>query len=441
MQTRLPSPLRRRLPGVLACAVLLASGCGSVGQPAVPEDAALPRDGAASGADRATRGDGATGADGAAGDDVAPGADGATGVDGPTPGDATPADGANAGDRLGPSDAGGTDGGLADGGPADGGGPGGVSVQGGLLHRDGLPWRPRGLSMIGALTRGAAVAARAHFGPAELAAAIAFGADTLRFQVSQPYLDPQDPLHDPAYLGELGTIVSATLDAGLVVVLSMQDQSLAGGDATPTPTAATTRAWAVLGPVYKNEPRVILELYNEPDTQADAAGWADWTQGDDARGIVGHQALVTQLRTLGATNVLFADGAQKGEILPPTAVLTDPLDQVVYAVHPYYLGPAGHEQTQWDARFGNLSATAPVVVSEWNNYSGGACNLNAPTLVPMLFAYLEAHHIGIYGWAFDLPGTLVQDFTWTPTNYTGYACGSGHHGGAGELLTQLFHAL
>jgi len=75
----------------------------------------------------------------------------------------------------------------------------GLSVSGNLLLRDGVPFLPRGFNMIGLLTpawcdRPVGIAARDRFGPEELAAAAAWSANTLRFQVSERGLaDPDVP--------------------------------------------------------------------------------------------------------------------------------------------------------------------------------------------------------------------------------------------------------
>ncbi len=121
-------------------------------------------------------------------------------------------------------------------------GGGAVTISGNRLLRDGVPWTPKGFSMIGALTCGAARTAAAQWGTAEIAVAKSWGGDSFRFQISQPFLDPADPKHDPAYLTRVKSMVAQARSNGFVVILSMQDQSLACGDATPMPTTSTQRA-------------------------------------------------------------------------------------------------------------------------------------------------------------------------------------------------------
>ncbi len=311
----------------------------------------------------------------------------------------------------------------------------GIGVSGNRLTRNGQPWTPKGLSMIGALTKGSAVTAYQHWGTAELAAAASWGADALRFQVSQPSLDPQDAQYSAAYLTRVESMVSLAEAHGFALILSMQDQSLAGGNADPLPTASTVRAWQKLAPVFAADRNVIYELYNEPDNAADAAGWAAWKNGTATT--VGHQHLVDVIRAAGAKNVLLADGARKAEILTGVPLLNDPLGRMGYASHPYYVDSINGHPTAWDDRFGNLSATVPVVVTEWNDTSTGTCEADAPTRAPQLVTYLGQHHIGIFGWAFDLPGTLVKDWSWTPTTLTGFTCGT-TGGGVGALLKSTY---
>lgn len=312
----------------------------------------------------------------------------------------------------------------------------GISVSGNHLTRDGQSWAPRGLSMIGALTCGAARTAYSHWGQAEIDAAKGWGADSFRFQVSQPTLDPQDSHYDASYVQRLKEMVALSEQNGFAVILSMQDQSLACGDATPTPTAATTRAWAKLGPVFKDDAMVVYELYNEPQTGPDSAGWAKWLNGGS--GAVGHQALVTQLRNLGAQNVILADGANHSEILTGVPLLNDPLHKLGYAFHPYYLTTLSQVPGSWDSRFGSLAATQPIVATEWNESTTGSCHPDDAELTRQFLPYLEAHGIGIYGWGFDFPpAQLVEDWSWAPTSLTPWVCGQGNNG-AGQALKDHF---
>jgi len=258
----------------------------------------------------------------------------------------------------------------------------------------------------------------------------------MRFQASQPFLDPQSPQYQASYLDRIKSMVSAAQSSGFVVVLSMQDQSLACGDATALPTSETTRAWKRLAAPFLTNPGVIFELYNEPANRATTAGWTQWKSGGG--GFVGHQQLVNTLRNMGAKNVLFADGAQKSETLAGVQMLSDPLKKLAYAVHPYYLADINNDPTAWVKRWGFMTANAPVIASEWNAQSMRAgCRTDDPVLASKLVPWLKSHNIGLVGWSFDLPNTLIKDWTWTPTTFTGYKCGV-PGGGAGELIRSSF---
>ena len=43
----------------------------------------------------------------------------------------------------------------------------------------------------------------------------------------------------------------------------------------------------------------------------------------------------------------------------------------------------------------------------------------------------------IYGWALDLPNTLILDWSYTPTNFDAWVCGQGKNGG-GQALKDYF---
>jgi chitodextrinase len=325
----------------------------------------------------------------------------------------------------------------------------GVTVAGNRLLRDGEPFVPRGFNSIGLLAppwcqAGAAVTAAAHFGVAELAAARAWGANTLRFQVSQRGLaDPAVAQADrDSYLARVESGVALARADGFVVIVSLQDQSLGCGTGHPLPSAQSEAAWDILAPAFGDDPDVMFELFNEPQNGTDAAGWAQWLNGGSTplgnQGVVavGHQQLLQDVRAAGATNVVIADGASHAAQLQGMPTLVDSLvtPNVVDAVHPYYYTDGA---AKWDQRFGYLTTTTPVIATEWN-YQSGDCGKKAETLAPTLLQYLLDHDIGVLGHALDVAPTgapyslMTPDWTWTPTQ-----CGTAY-GGAGQVLRTYF---
>src|SRR5690348_9232051 len=102
--------------------------------------------------------------------------------------------------------------------------PAGLSVQGTQLRLDGNPFVPRGFNMVGVLTpdwcvRKQTADARTNLGQAEMDAAKAWRATTLRFQVSQRGLaDPTVAQADrDAYLQEVVAGVTLARANGFVV--------------------------------------------------------------------------------------------------------------------------------------------------------------------------------------------------------------------------------
>ena len=126
-----------------------------------------------------------------------------------------------------------------------------VTVEGNRFYRDGAPWVAEGVTLVGLVSPAGRVAnkptyaaARAAFGSGMLGEVRRFGADTVRFQVSQTGLDPKSKDHDPGYRDEVLDAVAMTRDAGLNVILSMQWQGVSGRRGEGLPTGATRRACA-----------------------------------------------------------------------------------------------------------------------------------------------------------------------------------------------------
>lgn len=326
-----------------------------------------------------------------------------------------------------------------------------VSVHRNQLLLDGQPWLPRGVQIVGLvapdnLLKGQYKLAHEHFGQAELQAAIAKHADMVRIQVSQFGLDPKSPDFSSAYVSEVWRGVELARGLGLEVIVSVQAEPPGGNpNRCDLPTAGTRRVWDVLAPMFASDHGVVFELYNEPKVTPSPAGWKLWAQGGPAETTdggsctaVGMQRLIDTIRGPHdrAGNVVIVPGAGKEETIAGMPKLTDPSDrsdsQLAYGIH--YPSLSGGPRL-WNAEFGDASARAPVIVSEWYaSEKSKHCSANQPQRVPTLLDYLKRHNIGINGFSFDLPDTIVADWNYDPTTYQNFACHTPGGGGAGQLL-------
>ena len=332
----------------------------------------------------------------------------------------------------------------------------GVNVSGTKFYKDGAVFVPRGFNMVGGLAppgcSGAAAIAATHYGDAELTVAqTIWKSNAIRLQVSQNGMDPTSPVFTPAehsqYMTDTLAKVTQARNKGLIVIVSMQDQSYGCGKATPIPGQATIRAWQNLAPKLASNQYVMLEAFNEPDNAATPVGWNNWQNGGVAMTptatdkwasytSVGHQAVINTIRATGATNVIIVDGAGKGESLNSVPILKDPLAayNIAYAAHPYYYQTS---TADWNARWGDLSASQAVIATEWN-YQGPDCAGPKETMAPAILAYLKSKNIGVFGHALDVvsagggPQDLMADWSWTPTK-----CGTANGGGGQDFKNYL----
>jgi len=378
-----------------------------------------------------------------------------------------------------------------------------IAVQNGSLMENGQPFILRGLQIRGfvaalqvdsdnATVAGSGSAwakdatAQGAYGDAELNAASSWGANVIRIQVSQPSLDPQNtendllgaghPLYSASY-NYLQTVIDAVNKArchGMVVILSMQDESLSGeNNHSDLPTAATERAWQGLINAFGTSSDVMFEIYNEP-TLTDAGynwstcsvgtpttmNWRSWAHAGETtydnnygnpNGWVGMQNMLNYMRTNGATsNVLIMDGIKlAAELDGIPGLVNPPVDSnnnAAYAVHPYL---NGCPHTQFDSEFRTVSPLAyPVIGTEWSagaydNPNGGIGLEGQPyDEAVQALNYFAQYNLHFVAGAFDIPGIMVQDITsWTPTNYDNYTTEESNPDtldNAGKLVQKLF---
>jgi hypothetical protein len=312
----------------------------------------------------------------------------------------------------------------------------GFAVSGNKLELGGTAFLGRGFTLVGALAPSwchapVAQAAAARLNANEMKAARTWNANLVRYQVSQPGLSNANLTASQiaAYVSQIKSAVALAESHGFGVILSMQDQPLGCGKADPLPSKATVTAWHHLAPVFASDPKVMFELFNEPHNGTTAADWHQWEWGGCTPikfCAVGHQPLISDIRSWGAPNVVVADGAEHARSFAAVPLLHDSTRGrgIVYAVHPYGVHSTSYEEPL----FGYLTPKVPVLVTEWNYQS---CKDNpAPEL-----SWLHSIGVGLTGWAFDVPGSLITGWSYQPTS-----CSTGTKFVGGAAVKSAFGA-
>ena len=319
-----------------------------------------------------------------------------------------------------------------------------ITIRGATFYKNGSPWLAKGIQIEGfneppnlRSKSKIATQAQSYWGPAEIAAIKQkFGADTVRFQVSQPGLDPQSKIYDESYAPELVAAIKQARAADLVVIVSLDAQGENGIEGLPCmPDQSTVRAWQTLAPAFVHDGGILLDAFNEPCKTANPADKAEWAQGT--------QAVIDALRGLGAQNIILVEGLHFGrttsDLFP---LLHDPLkNRLALAVHPYMAKGWFDSPEKWDREFGFAAAKFPTIADEWNALAvGGSCSSDLPDKALVLIRYLQEKHIGVVAWAIDSPtGKLVVDHdSYEPNSYDGFkSCNDGSGSGAGRLIAKF----
>lgn len=190
--------------------------------------------------------------------------------------------------------------------------------------------------------------------------------------------------------------------------------------------------WKDCAAVYKNNPAVLFDLYNEPHDTT----WDIWLKGGDIeekRGVgarqgaftpvkyhtPGMQAMLDAVRSTGAKNVVVCGGLDWAYDLSGFLKgyqLQDPSGRgVIYACHTYPI--KGDTVEKWLGKLDAALPTIPVIMSEFGSQNRGA-TVNDPN--PWADQVVKAMEERKCNWiAWDLhPAagpTLISDWKYTPT--------------------------
>lgn len=250
-------------------------------------------------------------------------------------------------------------------------------------------------------------------------------ADTVRFHVSQTALAYEFANHSFAsgnnqYTDQVVNVIRQARALGLVVDVDVDTEQFGCptiADGQKLPTTDTENAWTQLlqrlsAVKLANDPGIILEPFNEPDsgTACGTQSWSNWDSG--CHGYLGMQTLGQWLSSQAPDQVLLFDADNGGSTfqgfvaadwnMPPNSA---------YAIHPFYFndGTSG-----WDARFGNLEAAAPVgqgravFANAWNQSANNQnCATDGSLASSLVQSYLPSHNIGLSMQSWDAPGAAL----------------------------------
>jgi endoglucanase len=255
-------------------------------------------------------------------------------------------------------------------------------------------------------------------------------ANVVRIALNQDFWLPESPMASSTYQATVDTAVKWAEQAGMDVILDLHwsDAGVLGScSGSCQQLMADTNSitfWSQVAAIYKNDGRVLFELYNEPHD----ISWPVWKSGGVTSAgwtAAGMQQLYDAVRAAGADNLVIAGGVDYAYDL--TGVPQYRIDgyNVLYATHPYggdpTKGGAPEKQPQqWDGRWGFLTHTDPVIVTEFGDSIDCGSDAEVNAYNSSLITYSDQHSVSWTSWAWYTAGctfpSIISDWTGTPSS-------------------------
>lgn len=185
---------------------------------------------------------------------------------------------------------------------------------------------------------------------------------------------------------------------------------------TPMPDQDHSPAfWTSAATMFKNNPAVLFDLWNEPfpgNNTDSAASWACWKNGGTCPSIsyttAGMQELVNTVRATGATNVIMLGGIGYASVFDQWAANkpADPLNQLAASFHNYSFGGCTTAAC-WNSTLAQVGSV-PLITGE-TGFDG---------YIETYMTWADTHGIGYLAWTWDTWGcsggqALISDYAGT----------------------------
>lgn len=244
-------------------------------------------------------------------------------------------------------------------------------------------------------------------------------ANVVRIALNQDFWLSGSGFYDPNYAPLVDTVIGWAEAAGMDVILDLHwsDAGVLGSCAPNMgcqqlmADANSVTFWTEVATRYKGDGRVLFELYNEPEQ----ISWGIWKSGGptgEGWNAVGMQQLHDAVRAAGAENLVVIGGifwAYDLSKVPQSRIIGH---NILYATHPYG-GTSERAPSAWDADWGFLADTDPVIVTEFGD---SACD---GVYDGELIKYADKRNASWTSWAW-FPGgcnfpSIISDWNGTPS--------------------------
>lgn len=224
-----------------------------------------------------------------------------------------------------------------------------------------------------------------------------WGANVVRLPLNQDCWlnDSSNPNYNSSYASNVDDQVQAAQQNNMDIILDLHwsDQGtysvatpcLSGGNCQQTmPDQHSLTFWQQVAAKYASSPNVLFELYNEPhpgSASPSTADWSTWLNGGTCSTetnsstcgagtspgytAVGMQALYNAVRAQNANNLVVIGGLNWAYDLSEVSSNAVNGTNILYNTHPYSDKSQNPGPSDWQTEFGSLSATYPVIATEF----------------------------------------------------------------------------
>lgn len=235
------------------------------------------------------------------------------------------------------------------------------------------------------------------------------------------------------YQSTIQTWVNLLLQNNIYPILDLHWTENNGAEATgqqPMPDMAHAPTfWGQVAAAYKDSPKVIFDLFNEPypdnNTEATAA-WTCWRDGGTCTGMsyaaAGMQSMLTAVRNAGANNLVLLGGIEYANDLSQWLAYkpSDPANNFAASWHVYPNSNYTSNHTLMMDAMG-VAGMVPIVATEIGGALDGSCTATGGsddgTFITMAMTYLDGlsppQSYVAWSWSTDDTPVLISNLNGT----------------------------